>query len=96
MKQQNSKRIPSNKLIEYQKEVKEREQNISSVGLCFTNDFDQSFSIRKSLEEIIPDIYSILLPQEIDGIIDCVYDKTCEDLRNKGLLSKESRNLLCR
>lgn len=85
------------KLETYQRYVREREQSLSSpLALSFTNDFDQALAFRSELTEMIPDLNDVLHVREIDAMIDYIYDKTCEDLRKKGFLSEESRQVLGR
>ena len=86
----------SEKLIEYQLRVRDREQRFSPYAVCFTNDFEKGIAFRKELVELIPDLYDILHVAEIDALIDYIYDKTCEDLRKKGFLFEESREILGR
>ena len=89
-------REPSEFCKKYQKSVFEREKNISSAGLCFTNDFDKALLFKRDLQKLIPDLFCLLSHTEIDTLIDFIADKTCEDLREKGFLSEESKQVLRR
>ena len=83
-----SERPPSDNVIVYLKSIKEREKDLFAYGYCFTNYFDKALSFKESLLKIIPDLDKVLHVTELDALINFVYDKTCEDLREKHLLSE--------
>ena len=83
--------------VDYNESVWHRRYNLTDEGLCFRNDFDKAMaSAKKELKELIPDIDVRLHSIELDTLIDLVADKMCETLRNKGFLSEESKEILCR
>lgn len=89
-------RTPSDNVIAYLKSVKIREKDLSTIGYCFTNDFDKAVIFKIELLKMIPDLDQVLHGAELTALIDFVYDKTCEDLRAKNLLSEESKQILRR
>ena len=90
-------RKPNNAVIAYQKEVAIREKDLPWPDkVMFTNDFDAAMTFRVKLLRYIPDLPDVLSDLEIDTIIDLVADETCKDLRKKGLLSEESKNIIGR
>lgn len=89
-------RTPSVNVMAYLKSVKIREKDLTADGYCFTNDFDKALAFKDTLLYFIPDLFQVLHVTELDALINFVYDKTCEDLREKNLLSKESKQLLQR
>ena len=91
-----SERTPSDNVIAYLKSVKIREKDLSADGYCFTNDFDKACAFQNALLKLIPDLVQVLHVTELTALIDFVYDKTCEDLREKNLLSEESKQILKR
>ena len=93
----NGVRKNSAAVIDYQNEVALRERNIHwPEGVMFTNDFDLAMEFKNKLLQYIPDLYEQLSDLEVDAFIDLVADETCKDLRQKGLLSKDSKNILGR
>lgn len=91
-----SERTPSDNVIDYLKSIKIREKDLAADGYCFTNDIDKAIAFKNELLKLIPDLNKVLHVTELDALIDFVYDKTCEDLREKKLLSEESRLILKR
>ena len=90
-------RKPNNAVIAYQEEVALREKDLPWPDkVMFTNDFDMAMEFKTKLWHYIPDLQDRLTNLEIDAIIDLVADETCKDLRRKGLLSEESKNIIGR
>ena len=91
-----SERSPSDNVTAYLKSIQEREKDLSADGYCLTNDFDKALAFKNDLLKLIPDLDKVLHVTELDALINFVYDKTCEDLREKNLLLEESRQVLKR